>query len=101
MKIQLRAVKASKMKNTGMTPGVLYGKGIESVAVQVKTNDFQKMYGAKGKSKTFEVTLEGKKHIVYIKEVQDAYENFHKKVHFDLVKVAKDATMTSKVKNTL
>lgn len=97
MNIQLRTVKASKMKNTGLTPGVLYGKGIDPVSVQVKTNEFQKMFGIKGKTKTFEVTLEGKKHIVYVKDTQSSYENHNIKTHFDLVKVAADDTMTSKV----
>jgi len=97
MKIEKRTIKGSKMKNTGLTPGVLYGKGMESVPVQVKTNEFQKMYSAKGKSKTFEVTLDGKKHIVYIKDTQSSYENHNVKTHFDIVKVAKDDTMTSKI----
>jgi|LGOV01.1.fsa_nt_gb large subunit ribosomal protein L25 len=97
MKIQLRTVKGSKMKNTGLTPGVIYGKGMESVAVQVKTNDFQKMFSAKGTSKTFDITLDGKKHIVYIKDTQSSYENHNIKTHFDLVKVAADDTMTSKI----
>lgn len=97
MKIELRTVKGSKMKNTGLTPGVLYGKGIDSVAVQVKTNEFQKMYSAKGQSKTFDITLDGKKHIVYIKDTQSSYENHNIKTHFDLVKVAADDTMTSKI----
>ena len=97
MKLEPRTIKGRKMRNTDLTPGVLYGKGMESVPVQVNTNEFHKMYKAKGTSKTFEVTLEGKKHIVYIKEAQSGYDNFHIKVHFDLIKVAKDDTMTSKI----
>lgn len=97
MKIELRTVKARKMKTKGLTPGVLYGSGIESVAVQVNTNEFQKMYGQKGTSKTFEVTLDGKKHIVYVKDTQSLYGNHNIKTHFDLVKVSKDDTMTSKI----
>lgn len=97
MKIQLRTTKGSKMRSKTLTPGVLYGKGMESVAIQADANEFAKMYRAKGKSKTFEVTLEGKKHIVYIKETQSFFENHNVKSHFDLVKVAKGDTMTSKI----
>lgn len=97
MKLERRTIKGSKLKGKGLTPGVLYGKGLDSVPVQVETKAFQKMYFSKGTSKTFEVTLEGKKHIVYIKETQSTYENHNIKKHFDLVKVSKDDTMTSKI----
>lgn len=97
MKLEPRTIKGSKMRSKDLTPGVLYGKGIKSVPVQVNKNDFQKMYYAKGTTKTFEVTLKRKKHIVYIKEVQSFADNHDIKSHFDLVKVAADDTMTSKV----
>ena len=98
MNLERRTVKGSKIRSTNLTPGVLYGKGIESIPVQVKRNDFQKMFSAKGTSKTFEVTLEGKKHIVYIKNVQSFSDNHAIKSHFDLIKVLKDDTMTSNIR---
>ncbi|AIO18493.1 General stress protein CTC [Candidatus Izimaplasma bacterium HR1] len=97
MKLEPRSIKGSKLKNTNLVAGVLYGKGIEAVPVQANSVEFHKMYKSKGTSKTFEVTLEGKKHIVYIKETQSTYENHNIKKHFDIVKVAKDDTMTSKI----
>ncbi len=97
MKIHLRTEKGHKIRSTKLTPGVLYGKGIEAQPIQVNSIEFHKMYSKKGTSKTFEVELEGKKHIVYIKDTQSFYENHNVKTHFDLVKVAKDDTMTSKV----
>jgi large subunit ribosomal protein L25 len=97
MELEHRTVKGSKIRSKDLTPGVLYGHGIESIAVQAKSNDFQKMYKTMGTSKTFEVTLEGKKHIVYIKQTQSFSENHNIKSHFDLVKVSKDDTMTSKI----
>ena len=98
MKLEPRTIKGSKIRSKDLTPGVLYGKGIKSVPVQVKRNDFQKMFNAKGTSKTFEVTLEGKKHIVYIKNVQSFSDNHAIKSHFDLIKVLKDDTMTSNIR---
>ncbi len=97
MKLEPRTIKASKLRKTDLTPGVLYGKGMKSVPVQANSTEFHKLYHKKGTSKTFEITLEGKTHIVYIREVQDSFENFHNKIHFDLVKVAKDATLTSNI----
>jgi large subunit ribosomal protein L25 len=97
MKLERRTVKGSKVRKDGLTPGILYGKGIESVSVQVSQSEFQKVYNKKGTSKTFEATLEGKKHIVYIKQTQAFAENFHVKSHFDLVKVSAGDTMTSKI----
>jgi large subunit ribosomal protein L25 len=61
MKLERRTVKGSKVRKDGLTPGILYGKGIESVSVQVSQSEFQKVYNKKGTSKTFEATLEGKK----------------------------------------
>ena len=97
MKIELRTVKGSKIRNENLTPGILYGKGMDSTPVQVDSAEFIKMYRAKGTSKTFEITLEGEKHIVYIKEVQSFNDNHNIKSHFDFIKVSKDDTMTSKI----
>lgn len=97
MELEHRTVKGSKVRSKDLTPGVLYGHGIESIAVQAKQSDFQKMYRSKGTSKTFEVTLEGTTHIVYIKQTQSFSENHNIKTHFDLVKVSKDDTMTSNI----
>ena len=97
MKIEIRTEKGSKIRSKNLTPGVLYGKGMDSALVQVDSAEFIKMYRAKGTSKTFEINLEGKKHIVYIKEVQSFNDNHNVKSHFDLIKVAKDDTMTSKI----
>lgn len=97
MKLQERTVKGSKIRKDGLTPGVLYGKGMDSVSVQVETKEFQKMYYQYGTTKTFEITLNKKKHLVYIKETQSSFVNHSIKTHFDIVKVAKGDTMTSKV----
>lgn len=98
MKIQNRTVKGSKIRSTLITPGVLYGKGMDSAPVQADALEFMRVYHSKGTSKTFEVTLGKKKHIVYIKAVQELYDLPGVKSHFDLVKVTKDDTMTSKVR---
>lgn len=98
MKIQVRTEKGSKVRSKNLIPGILYGKGIESTSISVNALEFTKMYYLKGTSKTFEVTLEGKKHIVYIKDVQSFPCSENSACHFDLVKISKDANMNSKVR---
>lgn len=97
MKIQLRSEKGSKVRSQTVIPGVLYGKGLDSVSVQADMSEFMKMFYKMGTSKTFEVTLGKKKHVVYFKEVQALYSNNSMKTHFDMVKVAKGDIMSSKV----
>lgn len=97
MKIEKRIVKGSKIRRNGFIPGVLYGSGIESTPIQANLEDFRKAYNENGYSKTFEVKLGNKKHIVYIKDTQFDLMNSHEKIHFDLVKIAADGTMTTKV----
>lgn len=97
MKIHLRTDKGSKVRSKNIIPGVLYGKGLDSTPIQADMTEFMKMYYEMGSSKTFDVTLGKKKHVVYFKEVQALYSNFAIKTHFDLVKVAKGDIMSSKV----
>lgn len=98
MKIQLRTEKGKKIRNINTVPGVLYGKGIDAISISVDALEFKKTYLTQGSSKTFEVDLDGKKHLVYIKAVQPLPGNQNLAYHFDLVKVSKDDTMVSKVR---
>ena len=98
MKIQLRTKKGSKVRNLNTVPGVLYGKKSESMSVSADATEFAKKYRENGKTKTFEVTLDGTIHLVYIKAIQSFPLNHQTVSHFDLVKVSKDDTMTAKVR---
>lgn len=98
MKLDLRTVKAKKLKNKDLVAGVLYGSGIDPVSVSVAYSEFVKAYSNYGTSKTFEVTLEGKKHIAYFKEVVKYNLKAGVFQHFDLIKVLADDTLTSKVR---
>lgn len=98
MKIHLRTKKGSKVRNIKTVPGVLYGKGIETTSITADAVEFNKQYHKMGSSKTFEINLDGKKHLVYIKEVQPLPHSLHEARHFDLVKVSKDDTMVSKIR---
>lgn len=101
MKIQKRTQKGSKIRSNNKIPGVIYGGGLESTAIEADLLEFTNLFREKGTSKTFEVKLDGKKHIVYIREVQKALMNQHLFTHFDLVKVSADDIMTSEVRISL
>jgi len=100
MKIQLRTKKGFKVRDFNTVPGVLYGKGLASTPVTANAFEFNKTYRKMGKSKTFEIELDGVKHLVYIKDVQPLPADLHSARHFDLMKVSLDDTMTSKVRVT-
>ena len=97
MKLQLRDKKTSIVREKGSIPGVIYGKGFDSISIQLPYQDFNQAVRKYGFTKTFEVTLEGKKHAVYIREAQVESMNQHQFIHFDLVKVAKGDTLNANV----
>lgn len=97
MDIKLRTKKGSKVVSSQEIPGVLYGKGIESKSVKAARTEFIHCYLENGKSKTFEINLEGEKHLVYIKDLHTSNVNFNQVTHFDLLKVALDDTIISNV----
>lgn len=97
MKIEKRIEKGNKIRQAGLIPGVLYGSGIKSTPIQANVEDFRKEFAENGYSKTFKVKLGSKTHIVYIKDTQFDPMNTHEKIHFDLIKVAANDTMTTKV----
>ena len=97
MDINLRTKKGSKVVSLQEIPGVLYGKGIETLSVKAQRTEFIHCYLENGKSKTFEVNLEGKKHLVYIKDLHTSVVNYNQVTHFDLLKVSLDDTLTSNV----
>ena len=97
MDIKLRTKKGSKVVSLQEIPGVIYGKGIESQSVVAQRSEFIHCYLENGKSKTFEIKLEGKKHLVYIKDMHTSHINYNQVTHFDLLKVSLDDTIVSNV----
>lgn len=97
MNIDLRHNKAKELLQKGLIPGVIYGHGIEATSVQVSAIEFLKAMRTYGMSKTFSVTCEGKKHIVYIKDAQNAFMDQNNYIHFDLMKVTADEMLQGKI----
>ena len=97
MNIEKRNTKPQEVRLNGFVPGVIYGKDFPSTSVQVPSLEFTKKLHEVGTSKTFSILLDGKKHIVYIREYQKAYMDPSSYIHFDLVKVSQDDTLHSNV----
>jgi large subunit ribosomal protein L25 len=97
MNITKRVESAKKVREAKMIPGVIYGKGIESVSIKADQKELYKSIGDYGLNMTFTINLDGEDHIVYIKDVQTDYMNTNEITHFDLQKVSSDDTISSYV----
>lgn len=97
MLLELRKASPKVVRQNKMVPGVIYGKNFESTSIKVDEKELHRAYQQYGQSLTFDVELEGKKHQVYIKDVQ--FELFHSNqiIHFDLMKITGDTLMTADI----
>lgn len=62
--------KVKKLRREGLLPANLYGKKIKSLALQLKIDDFQKIWREAGETGLVEVEIEEKIHPVLIHNVQ-------------------------------
>ncbi len=97
MNIKKRVESGKKVRAKNSVPGVIYGSGIESVAIQAEYQDVMKSFNQYGRNMTFTIDLDGDEHIVYIKDIQTDYMNTNQITHFDLQKVSSTDTITSYV----
>ncbi len=97
MNIEKRTKRVDEVRKSGFVPGVVYGKDFPSTSVQVPALEFTRAIQQYGTSKTFSIKLEGKKHIVYVREYQNVYMDHNAYSHFDLVKVSSTDTLQSNV----
>ena len=61
-----------QLRASGNLPATVYGKGIESVSVQVNTHEFMQTY-KNNKEATFELSVGSKKYNVVVQNVQKNY----------------------------
>ena len=76
MKVEQRINPLKEVRKQKCLPGIFYGKGIESVPVQVNYQEFIKAYQKYRTNMTFSIKLNNQEHIVYIKEVQVSVDNY-------------------------
>jgi large subunit ribosomal protein L25 len=97
MKIEKRTDALKTVRESHKIPGVIFGKTIEPVSIQVDEKVFQDTFYEKGMTQTFEVKLGKKKHLVYIKDVQRDIIKHNQFLNIKLQKVSKDDTITADI----
>lgn len=88
MKLQIRTESLRLVREAHQVPGVMYGKGISPVNVQVDEKEFKEALKKYGKSMTFKAELNGVTHDVYIKYTQGRILLPETILHFDLHRVS-------------
>ncbi|QWC00328.1 50S ribosomal protein L25 [Mycoplasmatota bacterium] len=97
MKIEKRTDSLKDVRGSHKIPGVLFGKTIEPISIQVDEKPFHDMYAEKGMTQTFDVKLGNKKHLVYIKDIQRDIIKHNQFLNIKLQKVSKDDTITADI----
>ena len=62
-----------QLRAEGFITGTVYGKGIESISVQLNAADFVNTYKKAAEDATFEVSVDGKNYTVRIAKIQKDY----------------------------
>jgi large subunit ribosomal protein L25 len=62
--------KVADLRKNRIIPGVLFGKGLDSLSVSVDFNSFVKVYAESGENALVDLNVDGKKDKVLIKDVQ-------------------------------
>ncbi|MBA3724376.1 MAG: 50S ribosomal protein L25 [Candidatus Levybacteria bacterium] len=65
--------KVKKLRREGLLPGNVYGKGLESQSLQVKTVDFQRVYKEAGDTGLIDLSFAGKTKPVLVKSMHFNY----------------------------
>lgn len=97
MKVEKRTDALKTVRESHKIPGVIFGKTIEPVSIQVDEKVFQDTFKQKGMTQTFEVKLGKKKHLVYIKDIQRDIIKHNQFLNIKLQKVSKDDTITADI----
>ncbi|MFP4479024.1 MAG: 50S ribosomal protein L25 [Candidatus Izemoplasmatales bacterium] len=97
MKIEKRTDSLRDVRGSHKIPGVLFGKTIEPISIQVDEKPFHDMYAEKGMTQTFEVKIGRNKHLVYIKDIQRDIIKHSQFLNIKLQKVSKDDTITADI----
>lgn len=92
LKLDVREVhgkKVAKLRKEGMIPGIVYGASTEPISVQVAANVFEKAYRQAGKHAPLHLTIDGKKKIAMIKDVDvEPVKGLPRHISFHAVKAS-------------
>lgn len=78
--------KIKTLRREGILPGNVYGKGLPSVALQVKLEEFDKAHKDAGDTGLIDLQLDGKSHPVLVKNLQMNFRT-HTPLHADFYQV--------------
>jgi len=70
-KREILGKKVKHLRDERLLPAVIFGKGLESLSITVNYIDYIKVFEKHGETSVFDIVVDGKKHPVLIKEVQD------------------------------
>ena len=97
MKIEKRTENLSIVRANNQTPGVIYGRGFESISIQADAKELHKMLGEYGLTKTFKIKIGTKNHTVYIKHIHRDIMNGSHFLNFELMKVSAGDTIKASI----
>ena len=88
---------ARKLRAAGRVPGVLYGQGIDPLALSVDARDmFHVLHGGAGANALVDLVVDGKDHLAMAREIQR--DHIHNKlIHIDFLAVSRTQTITASV----
>lgn len=90
MKMHERNLPLKHVRSNDMIPGVVYGRSMGALKVQVPHKTFVKTFETYGKSAVFPCEVNGEMVNTYIKDIQRDTFNPSKIMHFDLIAVNDD-----------
>lgn len=93
----LQAQKAKDLLQSGLVPGIVYGHGIENVAVQIAKKEFSKIFAEAGESSLLDLKIDGKDFGNVIIHDYQCDPLTGEVIHFDLHKVRMDEKITAHI----
>jgi large subunit ribosomal protein L25 len=78
--------KVKKLRREGLLPANVYGKGLESTAIQVKLSDFQTVFKEVGETGLIDLQVNGEKRPVLVKNMHQTFPH-HVPLHVDFYQV--------------
>jgi large subunit ribosomal protein L25 len=78
--------KVKKLRREGLLPANVYGKGLDSTAIQVKLSDFQTVFKEVGETGLIDLEVDGQKRPVLVKNMHQTFPH-HIPLHVDFYQV--------------
>jgi large subunit ribosomal protein L25 len=97
MKIEKRTESLNAVRKMNKVPGVLFGKSITPVSIQVDAMELQEAFRDNGLTQTFNVKLGRESYSVYIKNIQRDILNRNHFLNVELLKIDKGDRISAKI----